>query len=108
MAIAGDRRAAKDWENYRKKSFRMKVKADKVMEAINKGALTRIMKKAYPDLEPTRSVHGTKRGEYQKRLLALKERLRSGRNWERIQADFAPAILLLIPRGEEYKIRDSE
>jgi hypothetical protein len=61
-----------------------------------------MMKEAYPDLEPTRSV------QYQKRLLALKERLRSGRNWETIQIDFAPAILLLIPTGEEYRIRNSE
>ena len=71
-------------------------------------ALAEMMKEAYPDLELNRPSQKNRRDEYQKRLSALKERLRCGRNWETLQADFTPAILLPIPIGEEYKIRDSE
>ena len=71
-------------------------------------ALTKMMEEAYPDKEPPRSVNTINRTEYSKRLSALKERLRCERNWETMQASFAPTILLLVPIGEEYKIRDSE
>ena len=71
-------------------------------------ALATIMEEAYPGLQTAHPGHTAKPNEYQKRLSALKDRLRSARNWGTMQADFTPAILLLIPTGKEYQIRDSE
>ena len=71
-------------------------------------ALRKMMEEAYPDLPVTRSVRGGIKDEYQRKLSALKERIRSGRNWKALQETFGPSILLLIPPRDEYKISDSE
>ena len=71
-------------------------------------ALRKMMEEAYPDLQLTRRVRGGAVDEYQRKLAALKERIRSGRNWKTLQEKFGPSILLLIPSKDEYNIRDSE
>ena len=71
-------------------------------------ALVQMMKEAYPDIEPTKRGKGAAKDSFNKRLGYLKERLRSGRNWDLLQTRFSLAILLLIPNGGEYQINDSE
>ena len=71
-------------------------------------ALRKMMEKAYPDLQPTRKIRGGAVDEYQRKLAALKERIRCGRNWKILQEKFGSSILLLIPARDEYTIRDSE
>ena len=71
-------------------------------------ALRKMMEDAYPDLQSTRRVRSDAVDDYQRQLTALKERIRSGRNWKILQEKFGPSILLLIPSRDEYKIRDSE
>ena len=66
------------------------------------------MEEAYPDLQLTRRTRGGPMDEYQRKLAALKERIRCGRNWKILQEKFGPSILLLIPSRDEYTIRDSE
>ena len=67
-----------------------------------------MMEEAYPDLQSTRRTRGGAVDEYQRKLAALRERLRSGRNWKMLQEKFGTSILLLIPYKDEYNIRDSE
>ena len=67
-----------------------------------------MMEEAYPDLQLTRRTRGGPVDEYQRKLAALKERIRCGRNWKILQEKFGPSILLLIPSRDEYTIRDSE
>ena len=71
-------------------------------------ALTKMMNKAYPHLQPTRRIRVGGQDEYQKKLGALKERLRSGRSWHSLQERFTPSILALVPTGGKFKINDSE
>ena len=71
-------------------------------------ALRKMMEEVYPDLQSTRRVRGGAVDDYQRKLAALKERIRSGRNWKILQEKFGPSILLLIPSRDEYHIRDSE
>ncbi|KAI4220681.1 MAG: hypothetical protein L6R40_008668 [Gallowayella cf. fulva] len=71
-------------------------------------ALRKMMEEAYPDLQSIRRIRGGVVDEYQKKLAALKERIRSGRNWKILQEKYGPSILLLIPSRDEYNIRDSE
>ncbi len=71
-------------------------------------ALRKMMEEAYPNLQLTRKIRGGAVDEYQRKLAALKERIRSGRNWKILQERFGPSILLLIPSRDEYNIRDSE
>ena len=71
-------------------------------------ALRKMMGEAYPDLQSTRRIRGGAVDEYQIKLAALKERIRSGRNWKILQEKFGPSILLLIPSRDEYSIRNSE
>ena len=71
-------------------------------------ALRKMMEEAYPDLQFTRRKRGSAMNEYQRKLAALKERIRCGRNWKILQEKFGPSILLLIPSRDEYTIRDSE
>ncbi|KAI4093426.1 MAG: hypothetical protein LQ339_007680 [Xanthoria mediterranea] len=71
-------------------------------------ALSKMMEEAYPDLQLTRRIRGGAVDEYQRKLAALKERIRSGRNWKTLEEKFGPSILLLIPSKDEYNIRDSE
>ena len=71
-------------------------------------ALRKMMEEAYPDLQSTRKIRSGAVDEYQRKLAALKERIRNGRNWRILQEKFGPSILLLIPSKNEYNIRDSE
>ena len=71
-------------------------------------ALRKMMEEAYPDLQSTRRIRGGAVDEYQRKLAALKERIRCGRNWKILQERFGPSILLLIPSRDEYNIYDSE
>ena len=66
------------------------------------------MEEAYPDLQLTHKVRRGAVDEYQRKLAALKERIRSGRNWKILQERFGPFILLLISSRDEYSIHDSE
>ncbi|MCJ1296856.1 hypothetical protein MMC34_008424, partial [Xylographa carneopallida] len=61
-----------------------------------------------PHLGPTRKGGAAGHDGYYKKLGVLKERLRSGRNWDLLQEKFMPPILALVPWGGEYKIHDSE
>ena len=56
-----------------------------------------MMEKTYQDLQSTRPVPGGVLDEYQRKLAALKERIRCGRNWKILRDRFGPSILLLIP-----------
>ena len=71
-------------------------------------ALRKMMEEAYPDLQSTRRVRGGAVDDYQKKLAALKERIRNGRNWKILQETFGPSVLLLIPSKDDYSIRETE
>ena len=79
-----------------------------ILDRADTQALRKMMKEAYPDLQLTRRTRGGPVDEYQRKLAALKERIRCGRNWKILQEKFGPSILLLIPSRDEYTIRDSE
>ena len=87
---------------------RPESKTDQVFDRADAQALRSMMVEAYPDLQPTSSSGRIGRDEYQRKLAALKERLRSGRNWELMQKEFGPSILLLVPTNSAYGIRDFE
>ena len=66
------------------------------------------MVESYPELQATRAVRGGLVDEYQRKLQALKDRIRSGQNWKILQECFGASILVLIPPRDEYDICDSE
>lgn len=82
--------------------------SDPSYDRVDTRALRQMMAESYPELQATRAVRGGLVDEYQRKLQALKDRIRSGRNWKILQECFGASILVLIPPRDEYDICDSE
>ena len=91
------RRRRKSLRFPQKDTTRSESKTDQVFDRADAQALRSMMVESYPDLQPTSSSGRVGCDEYQRKLAALKKRLRSGGNWELIQKEFGPSILLLVP-----------